>query len=353
MRLSWLIFFFACIVTGCGDENEEQVLPPPVKILQVQNTANLQNESYAGIVRGRYESNLAFQTSGKIIVRRVEEGSTVRTGETLMQIDPKDALQQLNAGKAQVDAARAQLNLAKSDYERYNQLFSEDAISAATLDQYKTAYENAAASYNAAVAQTNQNSNNLEYTQLISNADGVISKISAEIGQVVSAGQTVLTLVQTNELEIEINVPENKLSEIEIGNRAEISFWANDEKILGTVREISPMADSASRTYRVRISIPENNKIQLGMTATANFKSTKLNAGEYILPLSAIYQTGESSKVWIVTDENKTASKNVEVENFSGNEVIVRGLSQNDKVVIAGVHKLREGQDVRIFEAAQ
>ena len=351
-KIFLLIFLVAIIFTGCGNEPAEKNLPPPVKIIQVSESSKFQNENYAGVVRGRYELNLAFQTGGKILSRAVEEGTFVHAGEILMEIDSKDAVQQLNAGNAQVESARANLNLAKSNFERYSQLFSENAISAAMLDQYKTNYENALANYNAAVAQANQISNNLSYTKLIANSDGVISKINVEVGQVVSAGQTVLTLVQTDELEVEINVPENKLSEIEIGKIAEVSFWANEDKILGSVREISPVADSAARTYKVRISIPNpRDAIYLGMTASAEFNFKNLNG--YILPLSAIYQTGNQAQVWIVTDENKTVLKNVKVENFSGNEVIVRGISPNDKVVVAGVHKLREGQEVRILEAAQ
>mgnify|MGYP002622369664 CR=1 FL=1 len=349
MKFILAILILSLMLSGCDSEPAEKPLPPVVKIIQVNQSANFQNDSYAGIVCGRYESNLAFQTGGRILNRTVEEGNFVRAGEILMELDPKDAVQQLNASNAQVDSARANLNLAKSNFERYNQLFKENAISAAMLDQYRTNYESAVATYNAAVAQAAQLSNNLSYTQLTANADGVISKISAEIGQVVAAGQTVLTLTQTNELEVEINVPENKLSEIEIGKRCEISFWANDDKVGGVVREIAPVADSAARTYRVRISILNLREgIYLGMTASADFISSNKNSGSYILPLSAIYQTGTQAQVWIVTNENKTTLKNVEVESFSGNEVIVRGISLNDKVVAAGVHKLREGQEVRI-----
>ena len=354
MKFILVVLFLSLTLSGCGNEVAEKPLPPIVKIVKVNQADNFQNDIYAGNVRGRYETNLAFQTGGKILNRTVEEGDFVRAGEILMELDPKDAVQQLNASNAQVDSAKAQLNLAKSNLERYTQLFNENAIAAAMLDQYRTNYENALAAYNAAVAQAAQLSNNLSYTQLAANSDGVISKINAEIGQVVAAGQTVLTLTQTGDLEVEINVPENKLSEIQIGKRAEISFWANDEKVDGAVREIAPVADSISRTYKVRISIPNLREgIYLGMTASAEFTSTNKNSGGYILPLSAIYQTGKNSQVWIVTAENKIALKNVTVKNFSGNEVVVNGISPNDKIVAAGVHKLREGQEVRILEAAQ
>lgn len=344
MGILSMIFFMA----GCGEEKIEQVSPPLVKTISASEAGKIFSDNYPGVVKGRYESNLAFQTGGKILSREVEQGTFVNAGEILMTIDARDAVQQFNAGEAQVESARTQLNLAKSNLERYEQLFKENAISAATLDQYKTAYDNSVATYNAAVAQAEQTKNNLNYTQLLANADGVISAVNAEVGQVVSAGQTVLTLVQTNELEVEIDVPENKLSEVAEGKSAEITFWAVSNKIRGVVREVAPMADSTSRTYRVRISLinpPEN--IQLGMTAEVILNSQENFSNAIILPLSAIYQTGEKTQVWIVTEENKTALKNVTVENFSGNEVLVKGLSPNEKIITAGVHKLREGQEVR------
>jgi RND family efflux transporter MFP subunit len=156
-------------------------------------------------------------------------------------------------------------------------------------------------------------------------------------------------LVQTGELEVEINIPENKLSEIQIGTPCEISFWANNEKVAGVVREISPMADSVSKTYRVKISLQNlREEINLGMTASAIFRAKNSSSNAVILPLSAIYQTGENSQVWIVTAENKTALKNVIVQDFSNNEVLVNGLNAGEVVITAGVHKLREGQEIRI-----
>ena len=114
------------------------------------------------------------------------------------------------------------------------------------------------------------------------------------------------------------------------------------------------MADSAARTYRVRISIPNpRDAIYLGMTAEVTFSAQENLAGAVLLPLSAIYQTGDTAQVWIVTAEKTVALKPVTVEKFSGNEVLVRGISAQDLIVTAGIHKLREGQTVRTAEAAQ
>ncbi len=344
------IFFAATFFSGCGDEQAEIEKPPYVKTQKV-TTANLNSESvYSGVVKGRYETKMSFQVGGKIISRKVESGSRVNRGDLLMVLDAKDIIQQTNQADAQVSAALAQLNLAKSNLERYSELFKENAVAAATLDQFQTQYDAALATYNSAVAQSRQSKNALGYTNLTANASGVISGVSAEEGQVVAAGQTVLTLIQTDELEVEINVPENKISEIKINQPCAVTFWANNFSLNGSVREISPMADPSSRTFSVKISLPKSQaqNLNLGMTAGATFAEKNLSAdNSAILPLSAIYQSGNQAQVWIVGEDKKVSLKNVSVKNFGDNEVEVSGLKLGEVVVTAGVHKLREGQEVR------
>lgn len=343
--LTTAIFF-----TGCG---EEKIISKPalVKVERVNFSSAQKNENYSGVVKGRYETNLAFQVGGKIISRNVQVGSPVTAGEILMTIDPKDILEQNRSADAKVQAALAQMNLAESNLKRYSELFKENAVAASTLENFQTEYDAAVANYNAAVAQAEQNKNYLDYTNLSANAAGVISAINAEVGQVVSAGQSVLTLTQTNELEVETNIPENKISEISIGQAVTVNFWANNKICAGRVREISPAADSNSRTFSVRISLENFSvaNVQLGMTANILLAEKNFANDEIILPLSAIYQTGKNPQVWIVKD-NKVELKNISVADFEKNSVKVHGLSAGDVVVVAGVNKLREGQEVRTTE---
>ena len=332
------------LLSGCNEEVAIQK-PPVVKVKQIESSNAAQEEKFSGVVRGRYETNLSFQVGGKIISRDVQAGSLVRAGEVLMTIDPKDIVEQSRSSDAQVVAARAQLELARNNLERYAELFKSEAIAAAILDQYKTQYDAAQANYNAALAQAQQSQNALDYTTLTANADGIISEIGAEVGQVVAAGQTVLKLVQTNEFEVAVNIPENKISAVQIGQRVTVDFWATKDIVEGTVREISPMADSASRTFTVKISLPEVRNIQLGMTANVSMLG-EISTQAIILPLSAIYQTGNDAQVWLVNG-GKVSLKKIEVTAFDDNNVQVRGLNSGDIVVVAGVQKLRDGQEVR------
>lgn len=332
------------MLVGCSKEVEIPK-PPIVKVQQVKAVNAAQEENYSGVVKGRYETNLSFQVGGKIISRDVQTGSRVRAGEVLMTLDPKDIVEQSRSAEAQVSSTLAQLQLAKSNLDRYTELFKADAIAAAVLDQYRMQYDAAKAAYDAAVAQAQQRQNALGYTTLTANADGVISAVNAEVGQVVAAGQTVLTLVQTGELEVVVNIPENKISDVQIGRRVSITFWATNEQTSGTVREISPMADSASRTFAVKISLPDVSNVQLGMTA--NVSMTEIASAAIVLPMSAIYQTDDAAQVWLV-EGGKVSLRKVEVIAFDNNSVRVRGLKSGDTVVVAGVHKLRDGQEVRV-----
>lgn len=349
-----LLLAMACaLLTGCGKDTKQADKAPLVKTQQAGSGTENNQDTYSGTVRGRYETNLSFQVGGQILARNVQAGSRVSAGDVLMVINAKDVVQKANEGDAQVSQARAQLDLAQRNLARYSELYQEDAVAASVLDQYQANYDAAFATYQQALAAAAQGHNAVGYTNLTAGADGVISQVTAEEGQVVSAGQTVMTLVQTGELEIEINVPENRIQDIQVGMPATVSFWALSTTADGVIREISPMADSASRTYKVRVSVPQPPEgMQLGMTASVTLADVGTSAPGAVLPLSAIYQTGDTPQVWVVTDNDTVELKSVDVENFGDNTVLVHGLQPTDLVVTAGVHKLREGQAVRT-EAGQ
>ena len=194
---------------------------------------------------------MSFQVGGQILSRNVQPGQQVRAGDTLMVIDAKDVVQKSNQGDAQVEAARAQLALAQSNLNRYSQLYDEQAVAASVLDQYQTAYDAAFASYQQALAGAAQGHNALAYTNLTAGAAGVVSAVNAEAGQVVAAGQTVLTLVQTDELEVEIQIPENHLADVPLGKEVQVSFWAlGKTEAAGTIREVSPMYAACYKVHR-------------------------------------------------------------------------------------------------------
>lgn len=335
-------------IAGCAKKAPVQEEVPFVRSQTIKLDAMSQTAGYSGEVRGRYETQLAFQVSGKLIKRNIELGSVVTAGDVLMEIDPKDIRQTVNITSAQVASSQSQLNLAETNLERYRKLFEQNAISRAQLDQYENAYQVALAAVNQATAQYTQGANQLGYTSLVADNNGVVASVNVEAGQVVSAGQAVMTLVKGEEREIEINVPENRIDEIRTAKQISVGFWAlAGVTAEGKIREISPVADKVTRTYKVRVSvINPPAAVKLGMTANVTVDNSPNRQGVAI-PLAAIYQTGDTPNVWVIR-EGTVSLRPIKVGAFGDNQVqVLEGLQNGEVIVTAGVQKLREGQKVR------
>ncbi len=308
---------------------------------------------YPGEVRGRYESNLAFQVSGKIISRNVNLGDEVHAGDVLMEIDPRDIEESVNAARAGLASANANFLLASDNEKRYRSLLASGAVSQAVYDQYSTQLKAAQATLEQAEAQMQSALNQLNYTRLTAGHDGVISSISGEVGQVAAAGTPVITLVRKGEKEVRIYIPENNLADISAGQSAQITFWAlPDVAVSGHIREIAPMADPVTRTYQVCVAI-ENMppQVQLGMTAKVHFNDGSENM--LILPKAAIYQTDDTPQVWIVKNSHVELVP-VEIAGYENNSIIIKsGVQNGDVIVTGGAAKLTQGQEVRLEGDAQ
>ena len=331
-------------LTGCGTDAAKEVPPPLVRTMTVGDAAASEG-GYTGTVRGRYEARLAFQVGGQILSRNVNVGAHVRAGDVLMVIDARDVQQQANATNAAAQAARSRYELARTERARYEQLYAAQAISEAMLDQYRTNERAAEAAYRQAVAQDTASHNALGYTNLVAGADGVISNITAEEGQIIAAGQTVMTLTQEGEREIEIAVPESRLAEVSVGMPAAVALWANSAAYTGILRELSPVPDAATRTYTVRIALTDAPAdLPLGMTARVRLGASVQDGAA--IPLSALYQTGDTAQVYVVEDDAVHLVP-VTVTAFRTNDALVAGLPQGARIVTAGVHQLHEGEKVR------
>ena len=312
---------------------------------------------YPGEVRGRYESQLAFQVAGKIAARYVNVGDTVRAGQVLLALDPKDVAQSVEATTAQLASARASYKLAADNAARYSSLYAQGAVSEAVRDQYMTQLEAASAALRQAQAQANVSSNQLGYTQLVSDTDGVVTALSGEVGQVVGAGTPIATVVRSGAREVQISVPEG--AALRVGQKASISFWAlPGVNATGYVREIASMADPVTRTYKVCVAVPDlPAAAKLGMTAKVELATNAESAtaasdanATFPIPAQALYQVNNKTHVWVVRD-NKAQLAEVKVNGYSGNAVLIeQGLSRGDKIITAGLAKLTPNQEVRLEE---
>ena len=184
----------------------------------------------------------------------------------------------------------------------------------------------------------------------MSDVDGVVTSVDAEVGQVVAAGSPVIRVAQTGEKEIVIGIPENKVESLRRISDVRVRIWANPGDVTaGKIRELSPIADSATRTYTAKISILDApDDVRLGMTAYVSFADKTPNAMIKV-PLSALFQDKAGTAVWVV-DGGAVRLTSVQVAGPSGNDILLSGgVAPGQTIVTAGVNLLKPGQKVNIL----
>nr|WP_231120524.1 efflux RND transporter periplasmic adaptor subunit [Lysobacter tabacisoli] len=335
------------LLIGCGGDAEVEEAARPVLVARPVGAADAAS-AFAGEVRAREESPLAFRVGGNLVERRVDVGDAVRRGDVLAVLDPGDLEAQARAAQAQLGAAEAELSRARADQARYAKLADGQLVSRSTLDAANAAAAAAQGQANAARANLAVARNQSAYTQLRAPRDGLIASRSAEAGQVVGAGQTVFVLAADGAREIAFAVPEGVFASVKPGQPVLVEAWSKPgQRWPGRIREIAPAADPASRTYAARVTIEApDGAFELGQSARV-FLPQAAN-GALSVPLAAIQRGNGTTAVFVVDPKTRAAIlKPVQIGAFGEERVPVKsGLAPGDWVVIAGGHLLRDGQKV-------
>jgi len=351
-RLALFALALALTLAGCSKPAEKVEEVRPVRAIKMAAADTQAVAQFPGEVRARYESRLGFRVGGKIVSRKVEVGSMVKRGQVLMQLDPQDLQLAQTQSSAALSAAESNLELAKAELARYKDLREKNFVSQAVLDAKETAYRSARASRDQAAAALRTQRNQTGYGNLVADVDGVVTGIDAETGQVVAAGTPVVRLAQLGEKEIVISIPEDQVDALRKVQDVTVRTWANPKQAIpGKLRELSPVADAATRTYTAKISIPNAPAdVRLGMTAYVTFNSAA--QGPMLrVPLSALVQNQGGSAVWVV-ENGAVRLAPVQLAGASGNDMLIgSGLTPGQIVVTAGVHLLKPGQKVTLLDA--
>ena len=340
-------------LAGCGKPESAPEPVRPVQLAQVTLGAMAETAGFAGEVKPRHETDLAFRIGGKIVARNADVGARVKKGQVLARLDPADVALQAEAAKAAAAAAEAEYTYAKAEFERYQSLFAQKFVSGSALDQKRNAFNASRARLDQAKAQLAVAQNQSAYATLVAPEDGVITTVSAEAGQVVAAGLPVMRLAREDEREVAISVPENRIDELARAKAIGVALAASPQKIYpARVREISPSVDPVTRTFAVRVAVlVPDAALQWGMTATVGLVAAG-PADAALLPLTSLYRQDDRPAVWIYDPATrKVELRLVKIGQYREDGIVVTsGLADGEWVVTAGVHKLRPGQTVRPYE---
>ncbi|TMJ25845.1 MAG: efflux RND transporter periplasmic adaptor subunit [Alphaproteobacteria bacterium] len=327
-------------------------LERPVQVERVKFERDGANREFVGVVRARYETDLGFRVAGKIVSRLINNGDVVHAGDVIARLDPQDFVLQVESAEAELAAATSNLAQAKTEAERYATLKTRGFAAVADFDRKNAARDEAEGRLERARRTLDLARNQLSYAELKADADGVITATPAEAGQVVAIGQSVARLARHGEKEAVVALPESWLGEAR-KSQASVRLWSDpDRRFTARLRELSPQADAATRTYAGRFTIADADEtVALGMTATVTLARTA-DAKIAKLPLAAVLNRGSGPAVYVVDASGVLEVRDVKVAAFTEDAALVTdGVRDGEVVVTLGVQKLQAGLKVHTVDA--
>lgn len=337
----------ALLTTACGQKSDvAKEIVRPVKLETVQAYGTF-SKDYTGIVSAEQFSSLTFKVAGPLVAMNVEEGQKVKKGEIIAAIDTRDY-------ELQLDANKAAYLTAKSQMERLERLRAIEAVS-------QQDYEIAQANYTKARSAYNNALNNLADTKLTAPFNGFVEKKFVENYQKVQPGEPIVKLVDPSRLNIKFTLPESEMNMMSTMERIEVSF--DNEKTIAYNAKIKEIVDAspdgAGIPVTALIDDPRfdagSKKVAPGFSCIVKIHHRSESGKLFVVPITAVFKdlkTGQQS-VWIYDETMKTVKqRNVEPGKLIDMDkiTILSGLSEGERIVIAGVFNLYEGQKVNILE---
>ncbi len=398
MRQIILAIFTSLVVISCSRKPEPQPHAAIVSGLKIETLKISPVDDYyeaVGTVRAKNSSVVAAKVMGNIVALHVREGDTVRAGQTLIEIDNRDAgiqLQKTQAGVREVQdsleeidrsilaaesahaAAQANETLAKTTFKRYEMLFERRSVSPQEFDEVRTKYEVAKAEseradrlLQASSARQKQMKARIDqakadvanarvyvgYSRIVSPINGVVVTRQADVGYMAMPGMPLLTIENSSRYQLHASVEESQLVKIRLRDQTRVLLEALDNKeLLGTVEEIVPAADPATRSYVVKIGLlnADGSQLRSGLYGKARFIIGQRNI--LAIPQTAVSKQGQLVGVFVVDQSGVARLRLVKTGSAVGDRVeVLSGLNEGEEIIAEGITSLRDG--IRVREATK
>jgi len=354
------------LLTGCsGDQPEEVAAVRPVKAYQVIAAGNHLTRSFPGRAKAHNEVDLAFRVDGELLELSNDLiGQQFKQGELIARLDPRDYEVKVEDMEGQLQNAQAAARRALSNYKREQNIYNEDpgATSKTSVENKLAARDAANADVRSITASLEAARDELGYTYLKAPFDGKITAKYTDNFQNVRAKENVARLLDNSKIEMVVNIPENVISGLPTVKDISVTFDAFPEQpVPAEIFEIGTEASQTTRTYPVTLIMdqPEDFTVLAGMAGHARGlvkEGPETVAGGVHVPVGAVFtpETEDNNYVWVVDEQTGVVRQQgvVTGELVRAGIQVLEGLKPGDWIAIAGVHTLREGQQVSIMTDA-
>ncbi len=368
MKKGFLILFAASLLfgIGCGKKAVQQTeVTVPVKIYRIQPDTISTYLEITGNLEAVNDAQVYAKVSGKVDKILKTTGSRVRKDEAIAVLENTINQQGLKQAEAALQSAKARYDQVKQDYERYQRLYEQKAVSQQQWDQVSSGMQEAKASVEQLEAAYQQAKEYLENTYIKAPFDGIVGSLFFDEGQTVAQGQPVVKIINTNLMKAKINVPDVHIRQLKIGQRIYGTFPSmQNMEFAGKINQIDPAIDPMSRTVQVEAIFSNDAKnLKSGMYGLFHIETEK-HTNAAVVPDNAIIartdikinpETGETytNKRKFVFVVNSDTAKLTEVQGgleSRGRVEIVSGVNPGDQVIVVGQKVVKDGQKVQIIK---
>jgi RND family efflux transporter MFP subunit len=355
------------IASGCS-RKPEQVAPQPPEVLVTTVTPRDMPVVHEGVatLEGFSTANINAQVQGYLISQNYKDGSVVKKGDLLFQIDPRPFQAALDQAKGNLAVAQSNQIKADADVKRAMNLFKEKVISDQERDTYINSASSTKANVQAAEAAVRTAEINLGYTKIIAPIDGIAGIATAHVGDLVGPGTGVLTSIsQVDPIKASVNVGEQSFTEFITDHPdpdererylqglqfdlflADGSHYPHKGKFYAEDRNLDPKTGS----IRMEFTFPNpGNRLRPGQFGKVR-AVVKVAKGALVIPEQAVTELQGNRLVAVVDNENKIAMRPVKLGTHSGGMwQVIEGLKRGEKVVVQGLMKVRPGSPVTVKE---
>lgn len=350
MKIKPILLFLPLLLVGCGGTDpsqlkerliggpvEERVIP--VGILSIDSVNGIVSNTYPGYLEESQSVEMSFKYGGTLQLLNVKEGSVVRKGQVLARVSSPQM-------ESTLRSAQATLEQAQDAYNRLKRVYDNGSLPEIKWREMVANLEKAQAAFDLANAMIADNT-------LTAPFNGTVSSLDAELGESITPLKPIMRIINTDGLSVKFSVPENEISNVQVGDTAEVVIPAlDDRRYVGKVTDKSMTASLLTHSYPVKVLVEQPDaELIPGMISKVVLKAN-LSTG-IIVPANAVLVNQEGRFVWIAQDGRATR-RQITISGYSGTGIVVsEGLQAGDKVIVEGYQKVSEGMKVecRIVDA--
>ena len=338
------------LLAACGDKIEpgqtaaerQSITGLHFEKVAAQNVPG--QDLFVGTIESSDRGLLAARIDGRVGRLAVKVGDPVKAGQLLLTIEQNTGNDRLAEAQGRREAAAARLELAEKTYQRYQQLAKAEAVTPQELDRVTAEREQARQNWQAASAGVAQARTGAAYNRLTAPYAGIIAEQLVESGSTVMPGTPLLVIEGSGIPQARITVPESLVGQIARGETLQLEIPALQRTISGSVTEIQPASDPATRSFAVKLSLPSDAALTPGLFLRAKRQAATSSA--LLIPLAALVHRGQLTGVYVV-EANILRFRLVKIGPRLGDKVeILSGLSAGETIVSGDVQKARSGARV-------